>query len=224
MRKHKTLIPTVILIALYIGILFLTRRLFPTSEKLVSEVGSFYGSFGYEIIFLASMLEALIVINLFVPGAVAVGLGAVFARSGQLDLTIGIILATIGAVIGFILDYLAGFFGLSRLIEGLGFDSFAKQAKEQLKISSFKSFSLGFIHPNIGAIVATAAGALKMNFIRFLFLSSLSTLAWYSLWGVLGFTLGEIFLTVFTKYAFIIMIFILSVWILSILYGRWSRK
>lgn len=224
MKRYKTLIPQVILIGFYIGILVLTRKFFPTSQELVSQVSSFYGSFGYEIIFLASAIEALFIVNLFAPGAVAVGLGAVFARSGQLDLTVGIILAVAGAMLGYILDYLIGFLGFSRLVEGLGFARYTDQAKSQLQASSFKSFSLGFIHPNIGAVVSVAAGILKMNFVRFILLSSLSTLTWYSLWGILGFALGEIFLTLLTKYAFIIMLLIASIWILTYLYGRWTKK
>ncbi len=170
------------------------------------------------------MIEALFIINFFAPGAVAVGLGAVFARSGQLDLTIGIILAVAGALLGYILDYLIGFFGFSKVVEGLGFKEYTKQATIQLKASYFKSFSLGFIHPNIGAIVSVAAGILKMNFLRFILLAALSTTAWYSLWGILGFALGEVFLTVFTKYAFIIMHLVLSIWILTYLYGKWTKK
>lgn len=170
------------------------------------------------------MIEALFILNFFAPGAVAVGLGAVFARSGQLDLTIGIILAVAGALSGYILDYLIGFLGLSRVVDGLGFKEYTKQVTLQLKASYFKSFILGFIHPNIGAIVSTAAGVLKINFLRFILLASLSTLAWYSLWGILGFALGEILLILLTKYAFIIMLLVVSIWILTYLYGKWSKK
>lgn len=224
MKRYKTLIPPVTLISIYIGTLLLTRKFFPTSAELVSQVATFYGSFGYEIIFLASMIEALFIVNLFAPGAVAVGLGAVFARSGQLDLTVGIILAVAGAMLGYILDYLIGFFGFSKVVEGLGFREYTRRATIELKASYFKSFSLGFIHPNIGAVVSTAAGILKMNFLRFILLAALSTLIWYSLWGILGFALGEVFLTLLTKYAFIIMLLVASIWILTYLYGKWTKK
>lgn len=223
-RKYFPLIFTGILVVFYVGFLILVRRSFPTSEELLSSVSSFYGNWGYEIVFIASLVEALILINLFVPGTVAVGLGAVFARVGELDLTIGIILAVFGALLGYILDYCLGFFGLSKVIESLGFKRSLEKSIRFLQISSIRSFSLAFIHPNIGAIASFAAGSLKMNFTKFLTLSSLSTIAWYSLWGILGFALGEVFLKVLTKYAFVLLIFILSVWILAIVYGRLGRR
>ncbi|MBI2020774.1 VTT domain-containing protein [Candidatus Daviesbacteria bacterium] len=224
MSKFKPLILSVILISFYISFLIFVRRSFPTSEELLSAVSSFYGSFGYEIIFLASMLEALILINLFVPGAVAVGLGAVFARSGELDLTVGIILAVTGALLGYLIDFALGFFGFSEIVKSLGWERGLEKVRVQLQSSSVRSFSLGFIHPNIGALVAVAAGTLRMNFVKFLSLSALSTLIWYSLWAILGFALGGIFLTILTRYAFIIMLLVLSIWILTILYGRWGKR
>ena len=223
-RKYTPLILTSILIGFYVGFLILVRRSFPTSEELLSSVSNFYGNWGYEIVFIASFIEALILINLFAPGTVAVGLGAVFARIGELDLTIGIFLAVTGSLLGYVLDYCLGFFGLSKLIENLGFKKSFENTIKILQISSMRSFSLAFIHPNIGAVASFVAGSLKMNFTKFLTLSSLSTIAWYSLWGILGFALGEVFLKVLTRYAFVILIFILSVWILAIFYGRWGRR
>lgn len=215
---------TAVLIGFYIAFAILIRKSFPTSEELLSSISSFYGRFGYEIIFLGSMLEALILINLFVPGVVAVGLGAIFARAGELELSIGILLAVSGAMLGYILDFAIGYFGFSKFFNQLGWHKALERVSAELQVSSIRSFSLGFIHPNIGSVVSLAAGTLKMNFTKFSSLSFLSTLAWYSLWAILGFALGEIFLTILTKYAFILMLFVISVWVLTILYGRWSKR
>lgn len=223
-RKYKPFIFPTLCIIIYVVFLILIKRSYPTSEEFLNNISSFYGRFGYEIIFLGSMLEALILINLFVPGVVALGLGAVFARAGELDLTVGIILAVSGALLGYVLDFALGFFGFFEIVKELGWNKALEKVRVELQKSTVRSFSLGFIHPNIGAIVSVASGTLRMNFVKFLSLSFLSTLAWYSLWGILGFALGEVFLTLFTKYAFIIMFFILSVWVLTILYGRWSRR
>lgn len=120
--------------------------------------------------------------------------------------------------------FLVGFFDLSKIIENLGFKKTLEKTTELLQITSLKSFSLAFIHPNIGAIASFAAGSLKMDFKKFLTLSSLSTIAWYSLWGILGFALGEVFLKVLTKYAFVLMIFVLSIWILVLVNNRWGKR
>ena len=83
-RKYTPLILASILIGFYVGFLIFVRRTFPTSEELLSSVSNFYGNWGYEIVFVASFIEALILINLFVPGTLDVGLGAACARIGEL--------------------------------------------------------------------------------------------------------------------------------------------
>lgn len=187
---------------------------------MVEFFASVYGRFGYEIIFIGAILEALIIVNFVVPGAVAIGLGAVFARSGELDLSLAILFAVMGATVGFTIDYLLGRWGFGKIIDGMGLRNEFKKAEVQILRSRFQTFTLGFIHPNIGSFIAFAAGVLRVRFITYFTLSLLSTIVWYSLWGLAVYALGEVFLTILTKYLSIIFIIALSVWILSIIYSR----
>lgn len=214
------LIVPALLIAFYITFLLLLKGTIPSSEELIAHLGSLYGRFGYEVIFIGATLEALLLVNLFVPGSVAVAFGAIFARSGQVDLTYAVIAAALGAIFGFIIDFAVGYFGFGVFIKRLGYGNIIEKAKNQIKKYGVKTFILGFIHPNIGSFVALASGALKMNFLTFLTLSSLSTLAWVSFWGLLVFALGEVFLIILTKYIWVLILLVLSVWILSTLYGK----
>lgn len=218
MNKYRSLILPIVVISLYIAFLVAVRGSLPSPKDLVVRLASFYGHYGYEIVFLGSMLEALVVINFFAPGAVAMGLGAVFARTGQLNLTLAILAAVSGAIIGYILDFALGFYGFFDLLEGTGLGNVLSKVETQLNKSAIKSFVLGFIHPDIGALVALAAGIIRMNFIRFVTLAFIATLAWYSLWGILVFLLGEILLTVLTKYVFVLILLTLSVWVLATIY------
>lgn len=218
--KYRSLILPVLVISLYIAFLIIIRQSLPSSKDFVSQLSSLYGRYGYEIVFLGSMLEALVVINFFAPGAVAMGLGAVFARAGQLDLTMAILAAVLGAMIGYALDFILGLWGFSAFLEKSDFGRTLGKVRNRLEKSKMRSLSLGFIHPNIGSLLSLAAGTLRMHFIQFSILALLSTLAWYSLWGILVFVLGEVFLTVLTKYAFVLILLALSVWILSVVYGR----
>lgn len=210
----------VILIVLYIIFLISLRGSIPSSEELISHLASLYERFGYEVIFIGAALEALVVVNLFVPGSVAVAFGAVFARSGQVDLTLAVLAGTFGAMVGFIIDFLLGYLGFGRIIKRLGYGNLIGKARIQIEKYRVKTFILGFIHPNIGSFISLAAGTLKIGLARFLVLSSLSTLAWVSLWGILVFALGEVFLIILTKYVWVVILLVLSVWILSSLYGK----
>lgn len=192
----------------------------PGSKDFTSYLSSLYGRYGYEIVFLASILEALVVINFFAPGAVAMGLGAVFARSGQMDLTLAILVATAGAIIGYALDFMLGLWGFSAILEKSDFGKGLDKIKSRLEKSRMRSLSLGFIHPNIGSLLSLAAGTLKMHFMQFLILALLSTLVWYGLWGILVFAFGEVFLVILTRYVFLLILLALSIWILSVVYGK----
>ena len=218
------LIVPAVLIAFYISFLILLRGTIPSSGELIDHLGSLYERFGYEVIFIGAMLEALVLVNLFVPGSVAVAFGAIFARSGQVDLTYAVLAAAMGAIFGFIIDFIVGYFGFGTLVQRSGYGNFIEKAKNQIKKYGVKTFILGFIHPNIGSFVALSAGILKLPFLTFLVLTFLSTLAWVSLWGLLVFALGEVFLIILTKYIWVLVLLVLSVWILSILYGKSKRE
>ncbi len=209
-----------ILVTLYLAFVLLLRSIFPSGKELVEALETIYGRFGYEIITIGSFLEALILINFFVPGVLAVSFGVIFAKVGELDLTLVILAATSGAISAYILDFILGRFGFGQLLERIGYKKKIDDVKLKIEKFDLKTFSLGFIHPNIGALVSLAAGTLKIDFKKFLILALLATLVWYILWGLLIFALGSVFLTIFTKYVFLLFMLVGAIWILGILYGR----
>lgn len=220
--QNMGVIPTFLILS-YLIFIFLLRNQFPSGEHLVNALSSAYGNFGYEIVAIGSMLEALILINFFTPGVLAVALGAVFAKSG-VDLSLAIISGVGGAVVGYTLDFALGRFGFARLLEKTDFKKFIESAKSKAETFDWKAQILGFIHPNIGGPLAFAAGILRWDFKKFIGLAALSTLIWYILWGLLIFALGDVFLTIFTKYVFLLFMLVGAVWILAILYGTAGRK
>lgn len=195
----------------------------PAPEEIIAHLSGLYARYGYEIMFVGAALEALIIINFFIPGALAVAFGAIFARNGTLDLTTVILVASTGAMVGYIIDFFLGYFGFGKIVERFGNQGILAKARSQVESSGVRSISLGFFHPNLGSLVALAAGTLKMKFTRFVILSFLSTLAWVSLWAVLIFSLGEVFLLIITKYMFVVVTLIASIWILVFLYGKSNK-
>ncbi len=218
------LIAPLILISLYLGLLIFLKGSLPSTEEVLEHAQSLYARYGYEVIFLGALLEALVLINLFVPGSLAVGFGAVFARSGHIDLPLAVIAAFLGAMLGFIIDFCLGYFGFGGILKKISHGHVVKQAKSQIAQSSIRTFSLGFIHPNIGSVISLAAGTLKMNPASFLGLSAISTFVWFSFWAIIFFLLGEVFLVILTKYFFLLVLLLLGVWVGSILYGKSKGK
>ncbi len=216
----SALIAPLILITIYLAVFFLIRGTTLTPAQVISHFSSLYARYGYEIIFLGALMESLVVINFFVPGATILVLGAVFAHTGQVHIVYAILAATAGSLFGFVIDYLLGYFGFSAIINKLGYSDTLQKAKHQLNNSAVKSFALGFIHPNIGSFVSLAAGVTKISMTNFVVLALFSTLFWTSLWGFLIFSFGKVFLVVLTKYTTVLVIGILSVWVLLALYQK----
>lgn len=222
--KLTQLIIPIVLISIYTTLFFILKESRLTAKDIIDHAASIYSRYGYEIIFAGAFMEALVVINFFLPGVTVVVLGAVFSRTGDIDLTLAVLSATAGALLGFMIDYLIGYFGFGELIHRLGYGSFLKKAKEGIERSMIKSFGLGFIHPNLGSFLSLAAGTAEISFINFLTLASLSTFVWTSLWGLLVFAFGGIFLTILTKYTTLLVMLVLCVWLLLTLYEKRRQK
>lgn len=214
------LIIPILLIILYVGFLLAFRGSIPTSDEIISHLAGLYERFGYEVIFFGAALEALVVVNLFVPGSVAVAFGAIFARSGQVDLTWAVLAASLGAIIGYIIDFLLGYFGFGKIVKRLNYGGFLAKTRSQIEKNDMATFILGFIHPNVGSLIAFAAGTLRSSLSTFLILSTLSTFAWVSFWAILVFALGDVFLIILTKYIWVVVLLVLSIWVLTTLYGK----
>lgn len=218
----ETLVPLIVIIS-YVLLLIILRGALPTPNELISHAASLYERFGYEVIFTGAALEAMVLINLVVPGITAVALGAVFARSGQTDLAYVIAAASLGAMLGYILDFFLGYFGFGKILKKIGQESVLNKARQNLEKSGIKSFGLGFVHPDVGSFMALAAGTLRMKFIEFMILSVLSTVFWVSFWGLVIFALGDIFLIVLTKYFSILVVMLISAWILINIHSKIKR-
>lgn len=211
----------VILVSVYIGFLVVARGSLPTPDELINTFSNLYARFGYEIIFFAAALECLVLVNFFVPGQIAMAMGAIFASTGQVELTLVVLSATLGSLLGYVLDYVLGLFGFSDILKKLGYREFLEGARAKLKELGNRGLILGFIHPTSGSFLSLAAGMTGVKFITFLIVAASSTIVWLSVWGVLFYMLGESFLAILTRYSFLVVLFIAAgLFILRIWKGR----
>lgn len=221
--KNDLILP-ITLLATYIVFLIVARGVVPTSEELITLFEGFYAKYGYEIIFVSALLEGLILVNLFVPGMMALALGAVFASTGQTDLTYVILTASFGIILGYIVDYLMGYFGFGETLKKLGYGGFLETSRDKLQKFGNRGLIVGFFHTNVGSFLAFAAGTMKLKFLNFLAIAIASTIVWATIWGIAAYYFGEIFLEIIKKYSFVLVLFVLAMFFLASLWKYRSEN
>lgn len=212
--KHDLFAP-ILLILSYIVFIIIARGALPTSEELIATFSSLYANYGYEIIFVAAALESLIVVNFFAPGMVTMGMGAAFARSGNIELVFVILAASLGAIVGYTLDFLIGYFGFSDIVKKMGYGEVLDKARDKFTNHRTRGLVFGFSYPNVGALISLIAGASKMNFFKFISTAILSTFIWVTLWGYGIYLVGDLFIKVLSRYSFVIVILVIIALVLS---------
>src|SRR6059036_1518594 len=87
-------------------------------HELIKLFGEFYDQYGYLVVFLGTLGENTAFLGFLLPGNSLALLGAVYARLGTLNLEWVILLATLGTISGYHIDYLLGRFVLARFATG----------------------------------------------------------------------------------------------------------
>lgn len=217
--KSDFLIPSLFIIVYILFVVF-ARGYLPTGEELVETFAALYAKYGYEIVFGAAVLESLVLVNFFTPGIVAMALGAIFARNGEIELTLVVVLASVGAIIGYSIDFLLGYFGLGDILKRIGYGKFFTAAKKQLDRLGNRGLILGFIHPTSGSFLSLAAGFSGMSVVNFWGLALASVIFWTSLWGLLFYFTGEALLLILTRYSLLVVLVVVALIILSKLWKQ----
>lgn len=222
--KNDLFFPIAI-ISMYIVLLIFVRGRLPSSAEVIADFAALYDSFGYQIIFVAAALEALVIASFFIPGMVTIALGAIFARLGNIELTFVVLMAAAGATLGYSIDFWLGRLGFGRIVERAGYGGMLKKAQEQLGSRRRQStLFLGFAHPNVAAFISLALGATGMNFFRFFIMAALAALIWATIWGVAIYSVGDIVLTLITRYSFLLAIAAVSGILLTRVLGKEKEK
>ena len=155
----------------------------------------FFVAYGYVFLFLATTLENIPVVGIFLPGEVIVVAAGFFAASGEFELPIVIAIACFGALLGTIASYAIGFWGGRRMIEIIAVKMRAdgnriKDADAYFSTHGPMTVFVGRYMTGVKAFIPALAGAHRMAFGRFLFFASLGIVSWTVIAGVLGFFFG----------------------------------
>jgi membrane protein DedA with SNARE-associated domain len=214
-----------------------------SSDGILDYLKLFYEHYGYQTIFIASLLESVIFVNFGFPGGTAVLLGASLAGSNRtLSIPIIIIVGTFAVEFGYIIDFLIGRFSSNlvkmkylsvstehRLIAPLKITSKSHNYIQHVKLSLNKAqwpfiLVISCIHPNLASYYSVYLGATSKPFIKFLAVSIISQLFWTSFWAVLASHFGNEILHAVNDYLLFLLILIPILFILTMIKSLKSSK
>jgi membrane protein DedA with SNARE-associated domain len=163
---------------------------------LLERALDFFIHYGYYFLFLATALENIPVIGLFLPGEAVVVAAGFLASSGEFELWLVILIASLGAVAGSAASYIIGWFGGRALIELIALKLKADHRRLGEADTYFHSHGpvtvfIGRYMTGVKAFIPALAGTHRMNFAAFLFFASLGVVSWTVLAAFLGFFFGE---------------------------------
>lgn len=172
--------------------LLLLKKAFPTfnEEQLAEDIKRYYFEYGVFTVFLAALIEGLLVVGWYLPGGLVIFLGVILAAGNPLLALCSVIATIIGFLSAYSIDYLLGRFGWYKLFIRFGLKGSLEEIKPKVQNHFIKTVFLSYWQPNLGTIVATSAGILHTPFSSFLLYSTIATILWSSFWGTVAYFLG----------------------------------
>ena len=195
----------IIIIAVYLTFEFLEDVLIEgaplTSGPLVSAIMSFtrnvkdtVASWGYAGIFGLMILESS---SLPVPSEVILPFSGYLVSIGQLDFWLTVIVATVAALLGSLIDYFIGLKGVQALAKRrilgrvlFSMDQLAIAARWFDKYGALMIF-LGRLIPGFRTLISFPAGAAKMPLPKFLVFTAAGCILWNTILIYVGYYLGS---------------------------------
>lgn len=186
---------------LLLTLLILFRLLYstlnlPSNDELMKIVEQYYEAYGVWFVLVGALAEGLLFINWYVPGSLVIILGIVLAGPNLGKVAILVALITGAFLFTSVVNYFLGRYGWYKLFLKLGLRSPLEKIKSRVEKHGLPIVFTTYFHPNIGALVATSAGILRISFIKFVSYSLLGLIFWNSVLGVAAYFAGPLILGV----------------------------
>jgi membrane protein DedA with SNARE-associated domain len=171
----------------------------PSLNEWLKLLGEFYDQYGYLAVFLGTMGENTALLGLLLPGNSLVLLGAVYARLGTLNLGWVILLASVGTVLGYHIDYLLGRFVLARVANGWSASRLGRRirlagrlrlARRLIAKHGGKAILMSHLIGQLRSFVALSAGMTRMKYLRFLGFELVAAALWNTTFCLFGYLLA----------------------------------
>lgn len=213
-KKVLDLFP-LFLLFLYWALIFYLRGKVPDPQTFIESLKDLYSTYGYFLILFSAIMEAMIILGMYIPGSTVILLGAILAKTGVISFPLVFIFGTLGLLIGYSIDYLLGRFGWYHVLSKFGLEKVLLEAEKKLKEQNKKAIFLSFFMPSTASLLSTSAGILKMPYKKFILLALIFQSIWGLFWGNLAYFFGLPVLQYFQmKYFLILIAVILVVWFL----------
>jgi membrane protein DedA with SNARE-associated domain len=168
-------------------------------NEWINLLGEFYNQFGYLTVFLGTLGENTAFLGFLLPGNSLALLGAVYARLGTLKLGWVIVLASLGTVLGYHIDYLLGRFVLARVATQWSTSRLGRRirlagrlhlARLLLAKHGGKAILISHLIGQLRSFVALSAGMARMHHLRFLAYELVAASLWNTAFCLLGYLLA----------------------------------
>jgi len=181
-----------IIIALYL-LLALLEYIFHFSSRdiFLGLLMKQFNQHGYWLVFVAALLEGVLIIGNWFPGGVVIFLAVISAGDNIKEVVIVVSLVCVAFSISYYFNYLMGKYGWYKLFVGLKLKNSLDRAHRRLERHAFNAIILSYWEPNLASVTATAAGILFLPVKKFLPYSIFAIVMWNTAWGVIVHVLGE---------------------------------
>ena len=165
----------------------------------MKRITSLLSNLNYGTVYLLMLLESTVVP---VPSELVVAPAAYHSAAGHLNIWLVVLFATLGAMTGATINYLAGYY-LGRPIiykfanSRVGHLCLLNQSKVEKSEKYFVVHGMvatitGRLIPGIRHLISIPAGLAKMNYWKFLLYTTIGAGAWHAILAVLGWYLHDI--------------------------------
>ena len=155
----------------------------------------FFTSYFILIVFFVTLFESLPLLGALTPGTLLLLFLGFSGASLGIDVSLMILAATVGSIMGDMIGYLLGKYGSGFLLKHkkLLKASHIEEGRRFFSNHGFKSIFIGRFVGIMRPIVSQIAGSIGMRFSRFVFYDILASFLWSALYIILGFYFGQHF-------------------------------
>lgn len=186
------------------------------------------GNYGYFGMFIAMVLEAVIII---IPSELVLATGGILASRKIFSFPLAFLTGLLGSVFCAIVIYFMGYFGGRPFIKKYGKYFFMKEEDIEKSDSWFLKYGLfgaliGRNFPIIRTLISLPIGIMRLPFFKFLIYTTIGSIPWTFVFVYVGYTLGNnwVILKEFTSKLKLPIRILLIILVLSYFYKKIFKK
>src|SRR3989344_599422 len=160
--KKALIFPILLLIMVFIGDIIWRSIGLPGAEETVKIIKGLFADYGYPLVFAAALVEALLLVGLYVPGSIALILSATLAGQGVLNIWLVILIVILGMLSAVVINFILGKYGWYHLLVKFGLKNAIDKMKIRAETKGIKIIHLTYFNPNLASLSATSFGILHV--------------------------------------------------------------